>query len=182
MTSPASARRPLWTVLTVLLLGSLALWGSSRLVWTAQARDGGVRGIVLDTQTGAQLSGGLVALAVLALAGVAGMVATGGWPRRVVAVVLAVAGVAACWVAVNGLRFGGYPAGAPVAEIFTGRGLAVVAGLLVIAGALVGFRHAMVMPRLGARYSAPSVKKSARDPDTTLWEALSEGEDPTTDR
>jgi hypothetical protein len=166
----------------VLLLGSAALWGSSRMVWTAQTRDAGVRGMVLDTQTGAQATGALIALALLALAGVAGMIATGGWPRRVVAGVLVVAGLAACWVAVDGLRWGGYPRGAPVGQIFTGRGLAVVAGILVIAGGLVGFRRARVMPRLGARYSTPSVKKSARDPDTELWEALSEGEDPTTDR
>ena len=165
-----------------LLLGAALLWGSSRLVWTAQSRDAGVRGIVLDTQTGAQVTGALLPLAVLALAGVAGLVATGGWARRVLALVLLVAGGAACWLAVDGARWHGYPSGAPVTQIVTGRGLALLAGILVIIGGLVAVRHARVMPRLGTPYSAPSVKKSTRDADAELWEALSEGEDPTTDR
>jgi tryptophan-associated transmembrane protein len=182
MTSPASSKRPLWIVTVALLLGAALLWGSSRLVWTAQTRNAGVRGIVLDTQTGAQTTGALIPLAVLALAGVAGMIATGGWARRALGVILAVAGAAACWVAVDGAHWHGYPPGAPVTQIVTGRGLALLAGILVIAAGLTAFRYARVMPRLGARYSAPSVKKSGRDADAELWEALSEGEDPTTDR
>lgn len=172
----------MWTVTVALLIGAALLWGSSRLVWTAQSRNAGVRGIVLDTQTGAQVTGALIPLAVLALAGVAGMVATGGWARRVLAVVLMMAGAATCWVSVDGVRWHGYPTGAPVVQIFTGRGLALLAGIIVLAAGLVAVKHARVMPRLGARYSAPSVKKSARDVDAELWEALSEGEDPTTDR
>ncbi|KAA9152918.1 Trp biosynthesis-associated membrane protein [Amycolatopsis acidicola] len=178
MTAPAS-KRPLWTIVAALLLGAAALWGSSRLVWSATLRDAGVRGMVLDKQTGAEHSGALVPLAVLALAGVAGMIATGGWPRRVLGVVLALAGLAACWVAVDGFSFGGYPAGAPVGAIYTGRGLALLGGILVILGGLLATRKAGSMPRLGAKYSAPGERKKARDPDTELWEALSEGEDPT---
>src|SRR4051794_40195117 len=95
--APGTIRRPLWIIAAALLLGAAALWGSSRLVWSATSHDAGVRGVVLDLQTGAEHSGALVPLAVLALAGVAGMVATGGWPRRVLGVVLALAGLAACW-------------------------------------------------------------------------------------
>ncbi len=162
-----------------LLLGAAALWGSSRLVWSAQLRDAGVRGTILETQTGAQHSGALVPLAFLAVAGVAGAIATGGWPRRVLGGVLAVAGLWACWIAVDGVSFGGFPAGAPIWQIYLGRGLALLAGILVLLGGLISTRRAGAMPRLGARYSAPSVRKAARDPDTELWEALSEGEDPT---
>ncbi|MFD2418694.1 Trp biosynthesis-associated membrane protein [Amycolatopsis pigmentata] len=182
MTSPPSTKRPLWTVLVALLLGSAALWGASRLVWSAHERDAGVRGIVLDTQTGAQVSSALVPLALLVLAGVAGVIATGGLPRRLLAVVLVGAGIGACWAAVAGARFGGYPAGTPVTEIVAGRALAALAGILVIAGGLVTLKYAVTMPRLGARYSVPSVKKPAREEDAELWEALSDGEDPTTDR
>ncbi|MTD53623.1 Trp biosynthesis-associated membrane protein [Amycolatopsis pithecellobii] len=178
MTSPTPSKRPLWTVVAALVLGAAALWGSSRLVWSAQERDAGVRGMILATQTGVDHSGALVPLAILAVAGVAGAVATGGWPRRVLGVVLAVAGLWACWIAVDGVSFGGFPPGTPVWQLFLGRGLALVAGILVLAGGLMSTKHARTMPRLGARYSAPTVKKSARDPDTELWEALSEGEDP----
>ena len=181
MTSPASSKRPLWTIVAALLLGAAALWGSSRLAWSAELVDGGVRGTVLRTQNGAQHSSALLPLAVLAVAGVAGMVATGGWARRVLGAVMGVAGIAACWVAVDGVRFSGYPEGAPVWQIFTGRGLALLGGILVVLGGLVAIRRAGAMPRLGARYAAPSGQKAARDPDTELWEALSEGEDPTKD-
>ena len=181
MTSPASSKRPLWTIAAALLLGAAALWGSSRLVWFVELKDAGVRGTLLQTQNGAQHSSALLPLAVLAVAGVAGMVATGGWARRALGVVMVVAGLAACWVAVDGVRFSGFPEGAPVWQIFTGRGLALLGGILVVLGGLIAIRHAGAMPRLGARYAAPSVKKARRDPDTELWEALSEGEDPTRD-
>ncbi|HKS48753.1 MAG TPA: Trp biosynthesis-associated membrane protein [Amycolatopsis sp.] len=182
MTSPASSKRPLWTIVAALLLGAAALWGASHLVWSAHTRDAGVRGIVLETRTGAEISGALIPLALLALAGVAGMIATGGWPRRALGAVLAIAGLAACWVAVDGMRWSGYPAGAPLAQILAGRGLAAFGGILVTVGGLLAVKRAANMPRLGARYSAPSVKKTARDSDAELWEALSEGDDPTTDR
>ncbi|GAB2973545.1 hypothetical protein GCM10017788_70930 [Amycolatopsis acidiphila] len=162
-----------------LLLGAAALWGASRLVWSAQLREAGVRGTLLETQTGAQHSGALVPLALLGVAGVAGSIATGGWPRRVLGVILAVAGLWACWIAVDGVSFGGFPAGAPVWQVFTGRGLALLGGILVLLGGLMAIKNAGAMPRLGARYAAPSGQKTARDPDTELWEALSEGEDPT---
>lgn len=166
-------------VIGTLLLGAAALWGASRLVWSAQLRNAGVRGMLLETQNGAQHSGALVPLALLAVAGVAGAVAIGGWPRRILGVILAVAGLWACWIAVDGVSFGGFPPGAPVWQLFTGRGLALLGGILVLVGGLSATRHAGAMPRLGARYAAPSVTKTARDPGTELWEALSEGEDPT---
>lgn len=181
MTSPASSKRPLWMVAVLLLLGAAALWGASRLVWSADVHDGGVRGPVLQTHTGAQVTGALVPLAILAVAGVAGMVAVGGWARRALGVILAVAGLGACWVAIDGVRFSGFPDGTPVWEVFTGRGLALLGGILVVLGGLIATRRAGAMPRLGARYSTPSGQKAARDPDTELWEALSEGDDPTHD-
>ncbi|NIH79327.1 Trp biosynthesis-associated membrane protein [Amycolatopsis viridis] len=183
MTPPASSRRPLWIVAVALLLAAAALWGSSRLVWSAELRDAGVRGTVLEEHTGAQISGALVPLAVLALAGVAGLVAASGWLRRVLGVVVALAGVAAGWIAVDGWRFGGFPAGAPAGQIFAGRGLALLAGILMLVAGLIAGKGAGRMAKLGARYQAPAGrKKAAKDPDTELWEALSEGEDPTTER
>lgn len=170
-------------VAVALLVAASALWGSSRLVWFAELRDAGVRGMILDKHTGAQESGALAPLAVLALAGVAGLIAAGGWLRRVLGVVVALAGVAAGWVAIDGWRFGGFPEGAPVAQIFAGRGLALLAGILMLVAGLSATRRAGRMAKLGARYEAPAGrKKAAKDPDTELWEALSEGEDPTTER
>lgn len=175
----APARRPLWMIVVALLLGALALWGASRLTWYAEFRDGGVRGTVLYRETGEQRATALVPLALLALAGVAGVVATGGWARRVLGVVLALAGVAAVWAGVAGVRFTGYADGLPVTQMLLGRGLAVLGGILVAAGGLAAVKGAARAARLGARYAAPATRKKARDPDAELWEALSEGEDPT---
>lgn len=158
------------------------MWAASKLTWFAEFRDAGVRGIVLYSEDGAQRAGVLVPLAVLTLAGVAGMVATVGWSRRVLGVVLVLAGSAACWAAVRGLPLSGHADGLPVAQMLIGRGLAMFGGILVIAGGLAGIRDAGRMPHLGARYSAPAATRMARDPDTDLWEALSDGEDPTAKR
>ncbi|WP_092532178.1 Trp biosynthesis-associated membrane protein [Amycolatopsis arida] len=169
-------------VVAALALGAAALWGASRLTWLAEPRAAGVRGTVLHTEDGAQAAVALVPLAVLALAGVAGMVATGGWPRRLLGAVLVLAGLAAAWIAVDGARTSGYPAGAPVGEMLAAHGLALVGGLLVAAGGALGLRWAGRMPRLGARYSAPGAKHRPADSDAHLWEALSDGEDPTIGR
>ncbi len=177
------AKRPLWIAVVGLLLGAVALWGSSQLVWFAEFRDGGVRGTVLYTETGSQRAVALIPLALLALAGTAGLIATGGWPRRVLGVVLAVSGLAAVWIGVAGGSFSGFADGLPVAQMLGARGLAILGGILVTAGGLAAIKGAGRMPRLGAKYSAPGAKKkAAKDPETELWEALSEGEDPTAGR
>ncbi len=181
MSEPAAkpSRRPLWMIVTALLLGALALWGASRLTWFAEFRDGGVRGTVLYRETGEQQATALVPLALLALAGVAGVIATGGWARRVLGVVLALAGVAAVWTGIDGVRFGGYADGLPVSQMLIGRGLAALGGILVAAGGLAAVKGAGAAARLGTKYAAPATRKKTRDPDAELWEALSEGEDPT---
>ncbi|MEV7548863.1 Trp biosynthesis-associated membrane protein [Amycolatopsis sp. NPDC089917] len=177
------AKRPLWIAVVGLLLGAVALWGSSQLVWFAEFRDGGVRGTIVYTEIGSTRAIALIPLALLALAGTAGLIATGGWPRRVLGVVLAVAGAAAVWIGVADGPFTGFADGLPVAQMLGARGLAILGGILVAAGGLAAIKGAGRMPRLGAKYSAPGAKKrAAKDPETELWEALSEGEDPTATR
>ncbi len=165
-----------------LLLGAAALWGSSRFIWYAAIRDGGVRGMYTYTETGAQRAGALVPLAILALAGTAGLIATGGWPRRVLGVVLAVAGITTIWIGFDGAGEGAFYDGIHTGEQMAGRGLAILGGILIAVGGLAAIKGAGRMPRLGAKYSAPSAKRAAKDPDTELWEALSDGEDPTANR
>lgn len=174
-------RRPLWAVVLALLLASAALWGSSRLTWLADYRDTGVRGVLLHTEPGAQQAGALVPLAVLALAAVAGLVAAGRWARRALAVLIGAAGAAACALAAAGLDLGGGQPDYPLGAILAGRGLAAAAGLLLLAAAVLVLRHAARMPGMGARYDSPAAA-SRRDPDTELWDALSQGEDPTARR
>lgn len=157
--------------MVALALGAALLWCGSRLTWTVEESLSPLPGSTPDTRTGAEQVGSLVPMAVLALAGIAGMVATRGWPRRLFGAVLVCVGAAACVVAVTGTLSGG---------IRFAHGLVLVGGLLVACGGVVGLSYASRLPSMGGRYAAPGQRRVTRDPETELWESLSEGEDPTT--
>jgi hypothetical protein len=153
-----------------LVLAAAGLWGASRLTWAIESRvRPGTDVVTAVARTGADIAP-LGALAVLALAGVAASVATGGWARRLVGVVLVAAGVAAIGAGVV----------SGPGSLTWGRVLAVLSGALVMlaGGLLVWFGGRM--PRLGASYRAPGDRRGARDPDGDLWRSLSQGDDPTT--
>ncbi|MBE1464471.1 Trp biosynthesis-associated membrane protein [Kibdelosporangium phytohabitans] len=147
-------------MVALLLAASAALWGASRLKWSPEL-------------TGSEQVSALIPLALIYLAGVAGVLATSGWPRRAVGVLLALTGIAACWPAVNGAfeHAQGLPA----------RGLALLGGLAVVAAGVLLVRRGHRMPRLGAKYQAPAAARSASEPsgEKEMWRALSEGDDPT---
>jgi hypothetical protein len=163
-------RRPLWIVSGALLGAAVALWGSSRLAWTTE-RVGhpGTDITSVLSHTGGELKP-LVPLAVLALAGVAAAIALAGWPRRLLGVVLAVAGVGAVALSVGGTDF--FP---------WGRILAALGGLLMIVAGVLLVRFGAAIPRLGAAYQRTGGEPSAEDSDHEMWQALSLGKDPTTD-
>lgn len=180
-------------VVAVLLLGVAAavLAGSSAAVWLRPSFDTAFRGQVAVAVTGGEWQPALVPLALLALAGVAGALATGGWVRRVVGGLLAAAGV---WAVLLGVlpQFGVGPGAArhAVSQVPTGGTLSEVViepwtllaslgGLLLVGGGLLLVLRARAMPRLGARYSAPGTARRAPDPERRLWEALDSGDDPT---
>lgn len=166
------------------LLGAAAvLWVSSRLTWWYSESAGAAAPVTVN---GAAHAPALLPLAVLAVAGVAGVVATSGLARRVVGVLLALAGLAAGLVGLDGVSevSGPQPAGFPLTEILAGRLLAVAAGLaLLIAGGIL-VRDGHRMPGLGSRYRAPATARRTQADDELddkrLWQAMSDGEDPTT--
>ena len=188
MTRPAPGRL-LGLAVVGLLLSAAALWGASRGTWLTAVWDTSLRGRVTATATGADTEAVLVPWALLALAAVAGILATSGWGRRVVGTVVALAGA---WAALRGLvdLAPPPPDALPLAARRTGQAvsvavspawplLAAVGGLLMAGvGALVVLR-APVLPRLGARYDAPGTRRRVADPDRALWDALDEGRDPT---
>ncbi|WP_341770900.1 Trp biosynthesis-associated membrane protein [Actinocrispum wychmicini] len=135
----------------LLLVGSAALWGSSRLSW------------------GGGVPTSLVPLALLALAGIAGVLATSGWARRVVGGVVVLAGVAAGWAGLDGGLGHGLWA----------RVVALLAALALVVAGVVLVRSGHRMPRLGARYQTPAAARANETPEKELWRALSEGQDPT---
>jgi hypothetical protein len=145
------ARRPLWIVTVLLLVAAGLLWGASRLPW------------------GVAVPAAPVPLALLALAAIAGVLATSGWARPVVGVLVALAGVAAGWTAFDG----GFTHGVGA------RALALVGALVLLGAGLVLVRSGHRMPKLGGSYRTPAAAKGNEPPDKELWRALSEGKDPT---
>ncbi|MFL6143503.1 MAG: Trp biosynthesis-associated membrane protein [Labedaea sp.] len=198
-------RRPLWIITVALPLAAAALWGSSRLVWATELhRQAGTGAATAVDRTGAEVAP-LVPLALLALAGVAAVVAVRGWPRRLVGVLLGLAGLTAAGLAV----FTGGSAGFPP----WGRGLAMFAGLLLVFGGGLTVLASTTLPTLGAGYQVRGGARRSNDggdsddgggdtdtdshpdsdtddtdngggsgnyADADLWRSLSDGEDPTT--
>jgi hypothetical protein len=142
----------------VLLLGAAAvLWGATRVGWGS------------DHQLGASLN----AVALLALAGLVGMLAVGGWARRVLGAIVVLAGGFVGWQAT---------AAAGPWNLFSGRGLAVLGGVLLLAAGLLVVRHATRLPTMGAKYQLADAEHRSGDPHRDMWDDLSQGEDPTGER
>ncbi|OLF04875.1 hypothetical protein BLA60_38590 [Actinophytocola xinjiangensis] len=139
-------RRPLWIVGPTLLAAAGAFWGST----------------ALDDAPGSGAG-----LALVALAGAGGTLATGGWARRVVGGLVVLAGLLGAWQA---LAAGG--AG-------LGRWTALLGALLLVAAGVLVIRFARRLPTLGARYRSANARTAPNDPDKDMWDGLSEGRDPT---
>jgi uncharacterized membrane protein (TIGR02234 family) len=172
------------------------LWVGSATVWYRVTPASGVP----VELTGSQVAPWLGGVALLALAGVAGVVATGGVLRRAVGVLLALAGAAVVAFAVSALVTDPYatdarastlpqpPPGVSVDELryqptqTLPAPLLPAAGgvLLIVSGGLVTVRERR-LPRLGARFSAPGERRVERDPDRAAWQELDAGRDPTAD-
>lgn len=154
---PVRSPRVLGVACAALALAAVLLWAASAVVWEAGAG-----------RTGAQVAPSLTGVALFALAGVAGVLATGGIARRLVGGLLAVVGVAQA-VGAGVALTGGSPTP-----------LLAVAGsaVLVAAGVFVVTREPR-LPRFGTRYATSGNRHVRRDPDRAAWEALDAGEDPT---
>ena len=178
-------------VVVALLLAALGLWSSTRLVWVYASYHSPLRGPLVLSATGAQCRPELSGLALLALAGIAGLVAVRGWGRRMVALPIGLAGVWSVWLASN-WYFGGAPGSRSAVEVELPTGavpdglptrtlaplLVLVAGLMLILAATSMVRWSRRMPGLGSRYAAPAARRESQRGDD-WWRALDTGEDPT---
>ncbi|TQM44700.1 Trp biosynthesis-associated membrane protein [Pseudonocardia cypriaca] len=164
--------RALGTACAGLVLSAVLLWAGSATVWYRVLRPGAAP----VELTGASVAPWLGGTALLALAGVAGVVATGGVLRRLVGALLGLTGAGVLVLGVRALLTD------PNATDATGAPLLAVAGALVLlaVGIAVLVRERR-LPRLGARYAAPGERRVERDPDRAAWEELDEGRDPTVD-
>jgi hypothetical protein len=140
----------------LLLLGAVALWGASAMSWDASA-----------DRSGGDVVPALTPLALLFLAAIAAVVALSGWVRRVLGVVVLLAGAATA--------FQGVDVDGPV----TGRGLVLLGAALAVAAGVLLLVRGSSMPRLGGGYRTPGAVERTADPERELWNALERGDDPT---
>jgi hypothetical protein len=159
-----------------LVVSAGALWGASEAVWYRVGTTVAGRAGQLVDVTGAQVHPSLGGVALLALAGIAGLVATGGLLRRVVGGLLALAGAAVAGAAVVSLL--PFAADGPTATT-PAPWLAVLGGAVLLAVGLVVLVRERRLPRLGARYAAPGARPAPADPDRAAWQDLDAGRDPT---
>ncbi|HYH30691.1 MAG TPA: Trp biosynthesis-associated membrane protein [Pseudonocardia sp.] len=172
------------------------LWSGSATTWY-RVIPAGAAPVEL---TGAQVAPWLGGVALLALAGVAGVVATGGVLRRLVGALLGLAGAGVLVFGLRALfvdpfatdaRASALPQPPPGVTVdalrhqptdVTAAPLVAVAGaaVLLAVGVLVLVRERR-LPRFGARYAAPAERRAERDPDRAAWQELDAGRDPTAD-
>ncbi|MEU5905683.1 Trp biosynthesis-associated membrane protein [Micromonospora sp. NPDC047467] len=184
----ASGRRQLtYAVLLGLVGAALALWAATRS-WSVELT---VRPAPLppvrEVRSGAALLPWLPALALVALAGGGAVLATRGWLRRIVGVLLGVLGLA---VAVGG----GYGLVADLDGVVSRQwpALCLLGGLLAAVGGGWTALRGDAWPAMGARYERPtrtvteSESAAVAPPGpmagrrtTEAWDALDRGEDPT---
>jgi uncharacterized membrane protein (TIGR02234 family) len=152
--------------------------------------------VVTASFTGRQLVPAAVGAAVMLLAGVAGVIATRGWGRRLLGAVLALAAVG-MGVAAGGFGLALPESARPAAVAETGFDNVTIVGsswwlVVVGAGALAAVAAVLVTvrgagwPVLGGRYErgpatpkGTSMNPAAMTP-AQAWDALDRGEDPTT--
>jgi uncharacterized membrane protein (TIGR02234 family) len=175
--------------------GGLALLGAGRPWLRVSApRRAPFPDVALDL-TGRDLAPLVAGLGLVGLAGVVGLLATRRWGRLAVGAVLAAAGVA---IVAGALPRVAAPDGAEVRDLLTdsGRGggvpadavltaatvpawplVAALGGLLLAAGGTAAVLRCRRWPTMSARYDKPA--PAARPADSTLWDALDGGHDPT---
>ncbi|MEV0703483.1 Trp biosynthesis-associated membrane protein [Saccharopolyspora sp. NPDC050389] len=189
---PARSKGLLWAVVLLVLVAAGLLWGASALVWVGQRYRTPFGTEVASGITGEDIRPELVPMALAALAAVAAVLATGGWLRRVVGALIAVAGAVLGWRVFQQFSFGWFatgsaggvpPGSTPIGEASSepyGPLLMTAAALLLfVCGVLVALRAGR-MPAMGAKYSAPGAEKQkSHDPDRQMWNDLDAGRDPT---
>ena len=182
------------TLLACLAGAALALYAITR-TWSVHLTPRPGMSSLRAARTGTDLEPWVTGLAVVALAGAGALLATSGWARRALGVLLALAGVGIAVGAVmgrTGLDPGSAGAGATVWPI-----ACVLGGLIITAGGATAARQGHRWPRMSARYdrkpvppprsatpeaAVPTPEDAAAMADhRAAWDALDRGDDPTAD-
>jgi uncharacterized membrane protein (TIGR02234 family) len=187
---PASAttqpgRRGLGIAVTGCVLGgAVALFAVGR-VWLHYTVPRNGLADLRATATGHATAGAAGTLALVVLAGVVVLPATRGLGRRVAGVLVALAGLGIGYVAVLTIAFTTDQLDAPDASTYTdGRAtawpwIALVAGVVAIATGVFAALASGGWPAMGRRYEPAGAAKQRPATETSIWDRLDEGDDPT---
>jgi uncharacterized membrane protein (TIGR02234 family) len=188
------SRRSYFLSLVACLAGAgLALYAITR-TWSVHLTPRTGMSALRDAKTGTDLEPWVTGLAVVALAGTGALLATSGWARRALGVLLSLAGAGVVVGAIVG-RAGldpGSAAGGTTWPI-----LCAVGGVIIVAGGVTAARQGHRWPRMSARYDRKPVPPPRSEPDSpaavhprdkssaavadhrAAWDALDRGDDPT---
>lgn len=202
---PAPGSRYPVPAIGLLAVAAAALWGSSRSTWVMVTSADGLTEPRIDELNGGVWFGALTPLALVLLAAIAAILATRGWVRRLVGVLVALIAAVTAVPALALLTGSGateqraaalaeLPGRAQVQELVTAPGAAVLA----LAGAVAAFGAGLLLARMPAgtkrlsgKYDPPATRKAAATravqegpaggplPERVLWDALDAGADPT---
>jgi uncharacterized membrane protein (TIGR02234 family) len=181
----------------LLVVGATALFAVTRAWATATVRTPGVPTDQVEA-SGADAAPVLIALSIVVIAAALAVVASGGWVRQVIGLLVA---TVAAWAAVQALSVD--IAGAPIARALVDSPAnlgdahpvpnvsvwPVVAGVAFVVAGVLGLAVVVFgrqWPRMGKRYDRPAAgpalaahQVSADADEAELWRALDDGQDPT---
>jgi Tryptophan-associated transmembrane protein (Trp_oprn_chp) len=173
-------RPRLLTLLACLAGSALALYAVTR-TWSVHLTPRPGLSDLREARTGTDSEPWVTGLAVVALAGTGALLATSGWLRRAVGVLLALAGLgvtAGAIVGRAGLDPGSAGAGGTVWPV-----ACAVGGLLILLGGVIAAARGHQWPGMSARYDRKPAAAGTNPPvaadHRSAWDALDRGDDPT---
>jgi uncharacterized membrane protein (TIGR02234 family) len=179
----------------VAVVGGCAIAGAVVLLavgrrWVRYAVVGG--GHASAGPTGHDVAAGATALGLVILAAAVALPASRGWLRRGVGVVLAAAGAGTIALAAHVIASPGAAAGRRYIGVYslspnpvlhaqaTGwPWVDVCAGLIALVAGVVALLHSGGWPAMGRRYESGRTRASSRSAETSMWDQLDQGDDPT---
>jgi uncharacterized membrane protein (TIGR02234 family) len=181
-----SGRRGLGIAVTgCVISGAVALFAVGR-VWLRYTVPRNGLADLRATATGHTTAGAAGTLALVVLAGVVVLPATRGFGRRLAGALVALAGLGIGYLAVQTIVFTTDQLDAPEASTYTdGRAtawpwVAMVAGVVAIATGVLAVLASGGWPAMGRRYEQAGSAKRGLATETSIWDRLDEGDDPTT--
>jgi uncharacterized membrane protein (TIGR02234 family) len=195
---PGPARREMAVVVALWLAGAaVALFAASRAWLRLAAPRNPPLPPVEVSLAGGDLEPVVPALAVVGLAAVVALLATRGWARLAVGVLVTAAGLA---LALRGLAHARPPGEELARQLLVDRGegggvppdavvsatavpawpvLAALGGLALLAGGILTILRGRLWPAMSARYERPGAAPAEDADEDRAWDALDRGEDPT---